>query len=50
MSAPILSPNGVAIWVDVPRECRCKRMANLFINRRGVTGCSQCINEKEEAK
>jgi hypothetical protein len=25
-------------------------MANLFINRGGVTGCSQCINEKEEAK
>lgn len=46
MSAPILSPNGVAIWVDVPRECRCKRMANLFINRRGVTGCSQCIEEE----
>ncbi len=28
--------------------CRCHRMANLFINRGGTTGCLNC-DEREDA-
>lgn len=44
-SALLVSDSGVALWTTDAAKCRCGRMANLWLNVRGVTGCVACTPE-----
>jgi hypothetical protein len=44
--ALITTASGTALWSDAGGECRCGRIAHLFINESGTTGCVACVEVK----